>query len=328
MHRTGRGPRLVTIEALQDDDSVDENVRVRHRVAQAGLEASLDSTLVRITDDDDGEGLIGSRPEAANVWWAALTSEAETGGVVGHINYREPFADTGKLSEDTFTYDGIGREVDAVYLDRTGHFQIWVDSGNGSALPNDLVLHVGSASMTLGSATQQSFGTTCTERMAPMVREHTYWWQAGAHSVTLSSGQATAVWLADPEGDGDLPDMPRSVEAMPGDGKVDLKWVPPVDKPSGSVLGYELQQEGTEGWTSTDGTDTTEEVKDLVNGESYKFRVRAVSAQGKGAASAPGLTGEFVSVPASHDGSARVHAATRNQRRDCASLPAKASKSA
>ena len=87
------------------------------------------------------------------MWWAALTPSLETGGVVGHIDYREPFPDTGKLSDDTFTYDGIGREIDAVYLDRTGHFQIWVDSGNGSALPNDLVLHVGSASMTLGSAT-------------------------------------------------------------------------------------------------------------------------------------------------------------------------------
>ncbi len=309
--------REVTIEALQDSDSADDTVRVRHRIAQDGLEASLRSTQVRITDDDDGESLIGTRPEAANVWWAALTASVENGGVVGHIDYREPFPDTGKLSDDAFTYDGIGREIDAVYLDRTGHFQIWVDSGNGSALPNDLVLHVGSASMTLGSATQ-SFGTTYTEGMTPMVREHTYWWQAGSHSVAFSNRQAVAVWLEEPDGTRSVPGTPQDVQGTPGDGKVKLQWEPPSPPGNGTrsvqqVLHYEYQQEGTEGWTDTDGPETTEEVPDLVNGESYRFRVRAVSAEGKGAASAPsapvtpaeaqGLTGEFVSVPASHDGS-------------------------
>ena len=172
--------------------------------------------------------------------------------------------------------------------------------------------------MTLGSATQQSFGTTYTEGTTPMVREHTYWWQAGSHSVSLTNRQAVAVWLEEPDGTRSVPGTPQDVQGTPGDGKVKLKWEPPSPAGNGTrsvqqVLHYEYQQEGTEGWTGTDGPETTEEVPDLVNGESYRFRVRAVNAEGKGAASAPsapvtpaeaqGLTGEFVSVPASHDGS-------------------------
>ena len=75
---------------------------------------------------------------------------------------------------------------------------------------------------------------------------------------------------------------------------------------------YEYQQDGETGWTPTDGPGTSKEVKGLTNGESYKFRLRAVNSEGKGAASEPsapvtpapaGLTASFESVPASHDGS-------------------------
>ena len=63
--------RTLRIDAQQDGDSADENLRVQHTIAQAGLTVRLRNTPVRITDDDDGESLIGSRPAAANVWWAA-----------------------------------------------------------------------------------------------------------------------------------------------------------------------------------------------------------------------------------------------------------------
>ena len=101
---------------------------------------------------------IGSRPSAA-LWWAALTARWETGGITGHINYRNTDRDTGKLSNNSFTQGGVTRAIKGLFVDSTGHFQIWVDSGNGSALPNGLVLHVGNQSLTLGSATQQSFKT-------------------------------------------------------------------------------------------------------------------------------------------------------------------------
>ena len=259
--------------------------------------------------ENGGENQIGSRPSGA-LWWAALTARRETGGATGHINYTSPHADTGKLSNDSFTYNGVARAIKGVFADASGHFQIWVDSGDGSALPNSVVLHVGSESLTLGSATRQSFRTMYNDGRAPTMREHTYWWQSGSHGVSLSDRQVVAVWLEAPAGS-ELPGTPRSVEAQARDGRASLEWVPPPEVPSKPVTSYEYQQEGTETWNSTGGTATTKEVAGLANGESYTFRVRAVNAAGKGAASAPsdavtpaapGLTAAFTSVPEAHDG--------------------------
>ena len=260
--------------------------------------------------ENGGENQIGSRPSGA-LWWAALTARRETGGATGHIDYTSPHADTGKLSNDSFTYGGVTRAIDGLFVDRNGHFQIWVDSGNGSVLPNGSVLHVGSESLTLGSATRQSFRTMYNDGKTPIMREHAYWWQSGSHGVSLSDRQVAAVWLEVPAGS-ELPGVPRSVNAQARDGKASLEWGAPPEVPSKPVTSYEYQQEGTETWNSTGGTATTKEVAGLANGESYTFRVRAVSAAGKGAASAPtpavtpaapGLTGSFESVPEAHDGS-------------------------
>ena len=260
--------------------------------------------------ENGGEDQIGSRPSGA-LWWAALTARRETGGATGHIDYTSLHADTGKLSNDSFTYGGVTRAIDGLFVDRNGHFQIWVDSGNGSVLPNGSVLHVGSESLTLGSATRQSFRTMYNDGRTPIMREHAYWWQSGSHGVSLSDRQVVAVWLEVPAGS-ELPGVPRSVNAQARDGGATLEWAAPPEVPSKPVTSYEYQQEGTETWNSTGGTATTKEVTGLANGASYTFRVRAVNAAGKGAASAPtpavtpaapGLTAAFASVPASHDGS-------------------------
>ena len=302
--------QAVRLEALHDSDTSDEKRYVTHTVTDGGGNSrQLDSVQVEVTDDDDGEDQIGPRPSGA-VWWAALTARSEVDGLTGHINYTGP-VNTGKLSNIHFTQGGALREIQGLFVNSIGNLQLWVDSGNAAALPNSLVLHVGTESLALGSATRQSFKTTYTDGRAPTMRDHTYWWFSGSHSVSLSDREVVAVWLEAPSGS-ELPGAPMSAEAQARDGGAGLEWVAPPEVPSKPVTSYEYQQEGTEEWTSTNGAATTEEVTGLANGASYRFRVRAVNAAGKGAASAPtapvtpgapGLTAAFVSVPPAHDGS-------------------------
>ena len=301
-------PQTVTVEAPQEDsDTSDERLHIRHTITEGANTASLDSTPVWVTDDD-GEALVGPRPADA-LWWAALTARRETGGATGYLDYASA-EDTGKLSDNTFTLGGLTREIEGLFV-QNGTLQVWVDSGDGFQLPNNFVLHVGTVELTLGSASKQSFQITYNDGSAPTMRDHTYWWYSGEHGVSLSDRQVVAVWLEDPSGTY-LPQAPRSVQAEPKDGAAELKWTAPPEVPSKPVLHYEYQKNGSDEWTPTDGPDTTTEVNGLVNGETYKFRMRAVNDAGKGAASAPSepvtpreppLTAEFVSVPSSHDGS-------------------------
>ena len=298
--------RTVTVDALQDADAVDERQTVTHTASDGSNSTRLGSVLVSIEDDDDPEKLIGARPDGA-LWWAALTAGSESDGTAGYIDYTGSGSDTGALSDADFSYGGVERLIDALFVDGSGTLKLWVDTGNGAALPNRLKLHVGSVSMTLESATRHSFYDT---HSMMTVRDHVYAWSAGAHSVKLSDRDVVAVWLEDP-GTRGLPGRPSSVQAQANDGGARLEWVAPPEVPSKPVTHYEYQQDGETGWTPTEGPGTSKEVTGLTNGESYKFRLRAVNAEGKGAASEPsdpvtpapaGLTASFESVPASHDG--------------------------
>ena len=80
------------------------------------------------------------------------------------------------------------------------------------------------------------------------------------------------------------PDVPTSLSATRGNQEVMLSWV----QPSGGaeVTGYEYEQDVSGRWISTGSTDTTTTVRNLTNGQSYTFRVRAVNSAGASAASA------------------------------------------
>ena len=79
------------------------------------------------------------------------------------------------------------------------------------------------------------------------------------------------------------PEAPESLSFTPGDGQVTLRWRAPTNDGGEPITHYEYEQDGSGTWISTDGTATSHTVTGLNNGQTYRFRVRAVNALGNGA---------------------------------------------
>ena len=83
-----------------------------------------------------------------------------------------------------------------------------------------------------------------------------------------------------------VPSAPRNLEAVGGDRQVTLSWEAPEDDGGFPIADYQYLISGTgRGWISTESTDLTHTVTELVNGRVYVFQVRAVSAAGAGSSS-------------------------------------------
>lgn len=98
--------------------------------------------------------------------------------------------------------------------------------------------------------------------------------------------QETITFLDDDE----VAAAPEALVAASGNGMVTLTWTAPSDAGTSPVTGYEFQQKVCDGsygpWLATDhNLGTHHQVSGLTNGTEYTFRVRAVSAAGKGEAS-------------------------------------------
>ena len=82
-----------------------------------------------------------------------------------------------------------------------------------------------------------------------------------------------------------VPHAPSGLMATRGDGEVTLNWRAPNNGGS-AIKYYEYKVDGG-AWTSTRGKSTSYTVTGLTNGETYRFRVRAVNSVGPGAESKP-----------------------------------------
>ena len=107
----------------------------------------------------------------------------------------------------------------------------------------------------------------------------------GSHSGAFDRTWSP-VWLEQPVDTNGLPNTLGAPEATSMDGGARLRWDAPAEIPSKPVIHYEYQHEGEDGWERTTATETTKDVMGLNNGQTYKFRLRAVN-RGKGCVARP-----------------------------------------
>jgi hypothetical protein len=116
---------------------------------------------------------------------------------------------------------------------------------------------------------------------------------------SVGLGAASNVASATPVASGPYkPGSPRNLTATPGDKKVTLTWLPPLDDGGAPITDYKVQYRkvGLLTWVTFPdggGNATTATVKPLANGTAYQFRVKAKNSAGLGTPSnvAPGTPG-------------------------------------
>ncbi len=78
------------------------------------------------------------------------------------------------------------------------------------------------------------------------------------------------------------PSYPGTIRAESGDGAVTLTWNAPSSQGSSRIQHYEYRIDGEGEWISTGSTDRAHSITGLINGRTYFFHLRAVSAAGAG----------------------------------------------
>ena len=135
-----------------------------------------------------------------------------------------------------------------------------------------------------GSGTWISTGGTATDyTVTGLTNGQPYTFKVRA----VNSAGASAASAASPSvTPATVPDAPTGLSATVSDRRVDLIWTAPASNGGQSITGYEYEQAGSGTWISTGGPATSTTVRNLTNGQPYRFRVRAVNRVGAGAASA------------------------------------------
>ena len=127
-------------------------------------------------------------------------------------------------------------------------------------------------------ATQTSFPTP-----VDLHNGNIYLWMVRAVNAIGDGPDSTFVSAA--PRDPTVPDAPTGLTATAGDDEVALSWDEADDNDS-DIIRYEFSRNGGSSWHSTGGTGLTYTDDDVTNGVEYDYQVRAVNAEGDGAASA------------------------------------------
>ena len=233
-------------------------------------------------------GSYGTAQAQTDVWSATLTVGTRTISSLTFLGWNDSGDYAGaSLSDEDFTYDGDTYDLDEIHLQGGGLALIFESSGAGDiatqATRNKLVLHVGSQSFNLGTGALQS-----NQRSIAWAGSGLSW--ASGETVSLSI-TAFAV-----------PDAPTILTATAGDQQVDLSWTAPASDGGTMITDYEYEQNGSGTWISTGVTTTSYTVRNLTNGQSYTFKVRAVNSVGESTASTASSSVTPATVPGAPTG--------------------------
>ena len=134
------------------------------------------------------------------------------------------------------------------------------------------------------SGTWISTGSTATDyTVRNLTNGQSYTFKVRAANSAGQSAASTASASVTPA---TVPGAPTGLSATVSDQRVDLIWTAPASNGGQSITDYEYEQGGSGTWISTGSTATSYTVRNLTNGQPYRFRVRAVNSVGAGAASA------------------------------------------
>ena len=266
--------QTVSVEAAQDLDFDDESITLRHELPSTYFAGAPATIEVRVDDDEETTVLHGP-PTTDTVWWATIRIGENGGQSYGY----QPANTIGYLSNPEFEYAGASRTVDALYYS-DGTVHLWMTMGDADALPNSMVLHVGTDVLDFASAQHIDLAARGSTK-----RQHWYRWSTGQHDIDWNAEERVGIWLEGPPAM-QLPDAPTNLTATPVPGGVRLDWQAPSTGAT-QILEYEYQQRessstGGRYWWGTESTATTYTVKPVRAGRRVTFRVRAVNAHGNG----------------------------------------------
>ena len=128
-----------------------------------------------------------------------------------------------------------------------------------------------------GSGTWISTGSTDTDYTVRNLNNgQTYTFKVRAANSAGASAPSTASASVIPA---TVPGAPTNIGVTGGNQEVELIWAAPASNGGESITGYEYEQSRSGTWISTGGTATTYTVRNLTNGQPYRFRVRALNSR-------------------------------------------------
>ena len=203
---------------------------------------------------------------------------------VGHVHLHEDWLGfsalyssvnpDGSLTQRTFSYGSTEYEIEQLwrFADGVGGLRLRADRHIPEDLYQVMTLHVNDRQFAFQDALELPDDTV-----------HIYYWPFTHFDWGLGDAVAVALTVHY------VPSAPAMLSAMSGDEQVTLTWATgPSILP---ITSYQFQEDGSvRGWQDipdSDASTTSHTAAGLNNGETYTFRVRAVSQAGSGKASDP-----------------------------------------